>query len=101
MKLLHTRSLFKTRRASTLTSCFAGVKMGALTLTLLLLPIAAFAQDADEKPTPPDPHAMAMQNTVYAVVLGLVALGAAWYWWRRWQITHSGNSVDGTSRYND
>ncbi|HZT42287.1 MAG TPA: hypothetical protein VFA07_08855 [Chthonomonadaceae bacterium] len=73
-----------------------------LTLFFTLLPLVAWAQEGDEdKPIPLTPQAKAAQLTVFGVIGLLVCLGIAWYFIRRWQILHSGNTVHGTDQRQD
>jgi hypothetical protein len=74
---------------------------GALlsTLLLLALPLAAWADD-DEKITV-DPKTAAQSNQIIGAILLVACLGVVWYYFRRWQITRSGNQVHGTNRNQD
>jgi len=69
-------------------------------LSFMVLPVAAFADD-DEKPVPIDPQTAAQQNHIIGAILGVACLAVAWYYWRRWQIIHSGNQVHGTGGHQD
>jgi hypothetical protein len=70
----------------------------ALTCGLWLVPLAVWAQDADEAPTPMDPQTAALQRRMFAIIAGAIVLGGGWYWLRRWQITRGGQKIESRER---
>ncbi len=72
------------------------LKRAALSVMLLMMPLAAWAHDDDGPPVPLDPQAQKMQLTVLGVVVAAAVLVVGWYFVRRWQIMHSGATKYGS-----
>ncbi|HLV81445.1 MAG TPA: hypothetical protein VKT32_14255 [Chthonomonadaceae bacterium] len=79
------------------------IKTFFLTCFFALLPLAVWAQGGgdEDAPVPLTPEVKAEQLTVFGVVALLVILFIVWYFYRRWQIQHSGNVVHGTDPRQD
>ena len=71
------------------------------TITAMLLPVLAFAQDPDERPQPMNDHDKAIQSWAWAALAILIVVPFVWYQIRRRQILKSGNQTHGTTYHQD
>lgn len=72
------------------------------TLALMsLMPLAALAQDADDKPVPMDPATKSLQLWVFGGIAGVVILAGVWYVVRIVQIRRSGRTTDAQAHWQD
>jgi hypothetical protein len=65
---------------------------------MALLPLAVWAQDDDDKPTPLDPHTKAIQLWVFGAVAGVILLFVIWYWLRWRGTVRAGRIVEGENQ---
>ena len=79
----------------------ARIRPVGLALLLILLPLAAWAHDDDEKPVPLDPATQRAQLLTFGVVGGLVLAVAVFYYVRRWQLMRSDKFQEGFERDED
>ncbi len=83
------------------TRFISGGRAVAATVLLALMPLAAWAQDDDDKPTPLDPQSKAIQLWVFGAVAAAVLLFVIWYLLRRRATLRSGRIVEGESQSQD
>ncbi len=69
----------------------AGWRVLLPTLMMAVLPIAAWAQSEEDEQLKIDPATAAQQNRIIGTIIALVIIFVAWYYFRRWQITHRSN----------
>ncbi len=79
-------------------SLCAMARTAAASLALVALSAASAMAHDDDAPQPMDAHSKAIQMWTWSIAGIVVVLAVGFYWFRRWQTTHSGNVVHGYER---